>query len=134
MPIRLQRKRTKGSRLPDGCVVVTRGTKYGNPFRIGGHFKKGGGGVPRLGLTFIYFEALEGYQDATYATIASAAESVQWYRWYMSQMSPQWHAKMREDLAGKDLACWCRPESPCHADVLLALANSAIPSSTDRTT
>lgn len=25
---------------------------------------------------------------------------------------------------GKDLACWCPVSSPCHADVLLRLANS----------
>ena len=32
----------------------------------------------------------------------------------------------RFDLAplhGKDLACWCRLDQPCHADVLLELAN-----------
>lgn len=28
------------------------------------------------------------------------------------------------ELKGKDLACWCRPDSPCHADVLLVLANT----------
>jgi hypothetical protein len=27
-----------------------------------------------------------------------------------------------DELAGKDLVCWCAPES-CHADVLLELAN-----------
>jgi hypothetical protein len=27
------------------------------------------------------------------------------------------------ELAGKDLACWCPLDQPCHADVLLALAN-----------
>lgn len=26
-------------------------------------------------------------------------------------------------LRGKNLACWCRPDQPCHADVLLKLAN-----------
>lgn len=25
-------------------------------------------------------------------------------------------------LRGRDLVCWCPPDSPCHADVLLALA------------
>jgi hypothetical protein len=28
------------------------------------------------------------------------------------------------ELAGKDLACWCKPDAPCHADVLLRLANA----------
>jgi len=29
----------------------------------------------------------------------------------------------RNELAGKDLACWCPLDQPCHADVLLELAN-----------
>ena len=34
--------------------------------------------------------------------------------------------QMRDDLAtlaGKDLMCWCPPSQPCHADVLLEIAN-----------
>ena len=27
------------------------------------------------------------------------------------------------ELRGKDLACWCKEGNPCHADVLLELAN-----------
>jgi hypothetical protein len=27
------------------------------------------------------------------------------------------------ELKGKDLICWCKPGAPCHADVLLAIAN-----------
>jgi hypothetical protein len=33
-------------------------------------------------------------------------------------------ATLRHDLAGKDLACWCPLDQPCHGDVLLELANS----------
>jgi hypothetical protein len=32
-------------------------------------------------------------------------------------------ATLERDLTGKDLACWCPPHQPCHADVLLELAN-----------
>lgn len=32
-------------------------------------------------------------------------------------------AEIREHLRGKSLACWCAPGAPCHADVLLELAN-----------
>lgn len=28
-----------------------------------------------------------------------------------------------EALRGKNLACWCKPGEPCHADVLLEIAN-----------
>lgn len=30
---------------------------------------------------------------------------------------------VRTQLAGKDLACWCKPDEACHADHLLAIAN-----------
>lgn len=32
-------------------------------------------------------------------------------------------ALARKELAGQDLACWCPLDQPCHADVLLAVAN-----------
>ena len=33
-------------------------------------------------------------------------------------------AEIRRELSGRDLACWCPVDQPCHADVLLELANS----------
>jgi hypothetical protein len=33
---------------------------------------------------------------------------------------------VRAELAGRDLACWCRPDALCHADVLLRVANEAV--------
>lgn len=32
-------------------------------------------------------------------------------------------AEIRAELSGHDLACWCKLTDPCHADVLLAIAN-----------
>lgn len=32
--------------------------------------------------------------------------------------------KALPELRGKNLACWCKPGDPCHADVLLKLANA----------
>jgi hypothetical protein len=32
--------------------------------------------------------------------------------------------EIRRELRGKNLACWCKPGTPCHADVLLEIANS----------
>ena len=32
---------------------------------------------------------------------------------------------VRRELAGRDLACWCPLDEPCHADVLLEVANTA---------
>jgi len=30
---------------------------------------------------------------------------------------------VRRELKGRDLACWCKPDESCHADVLLEIAN-----------
>jgi hypothetical protein len=34
MARRIQRKRTKGWRMPEGVVYVGRGTQWGNPFKV----------------------------------------------------------------------------------------------------
>ena len=46
----------------------------------------------------------------------TAAECVDQYRTLIAD----WPL---EALRGKRLACWCKPGTPCHADVLLELAN-----------
>ena len=37
---------------------------------------------------------------------------------------PALAAEARSALAGRDLLCWCPLDEPCHADVLLAVANA----------
>lgn len=37
-------------------------------------------------------------------------------------VTPELAEMARRELRGKDLACWC-PSGPCHADVLLEIAN-----------
>ncbi len=34
--------------------------------------------------------------------------------------------RARAELAGKNLACWCPLDQPCHADVLLEIANAPV--------
>lgn len=51
-----------------------------------------------------------------------AAQAVEWFRpWAALALEPV----QLERLRGMDLACWCKPGDPCHADVLLELANGA---------
>jgi hypothetical protein len=40
------------------------------------------------------------------------------------ESDPDLLAQLRRDLRGCDLACWCPLDQPCHADVLLELANT----------
>jgi hypothetical protein len=45
------------------------------------------------------------------------------YRLYL-MARPDLVAAARAELRGRTLACWCRPGDPCHADVLLEMANA----------
>jgi Domain of unknown function (DUF4326) len=118
MPIRIQRKRTAGWRMPENTVSVTRPGPFGNPFVVGGYFKIGNGGN---GMTMI--RALEEkYADKSYTILKTAQEAVDMFREYKKR-----YPYKQEEIAkikGKDLACWCKPGDPCHADVLLEIANS----------
>lgn len=42
---------------------------------------------------------------------------------FQMALSVQGIETIRRELAGKDLACWCPLDRPCHADALLELAN-----------
>ena len=91
MPKRIQRKRTKGWRMPEGAVYVGRPTKWGNPYYTAEAYG-------RWLTTGPYF--LPHCFDERKVILDSLHE-----------------------LKGKDLACWCPEGEPCHADVLLKLAN-----------
>lgn len=124
MPKRIQRRRTKGWRMPEGAVSVTRPGKYGNPFVIGGYYMRGDfrGVSGPFGL--LYTATTKEHADERYTLIKNAAEAVEWFRWYCGVAG-----KTFPELRGKDLACWCpllNPDGkphPCHADVLLAISN-----------
>lgn len=45
-------------------------------------------------------------------------------RWMDAEASEAWKLRARVELRGKNLACWCKPDAPCHADVLLEFANA----------
>ena len=59
------------------------------------------------------------YEKGTYGT------AEQCVRLYIAHHTDDaaFRARVRTELAGKDLACWCKPGEPCHADVLLRWAN-----------
>lgn len=42
--------------------------------------------------------------------------------YYRAVLTPHQEA-IKEKLAGQDLACWCKLDQPCHADILLEIAN-----------
>ena len=94
-PVRIQLSRKKGWRLPPNTLNVARPSRYGNPHHIGF--------CPVCGVTHTRDEAVAEFE----------AE--------LSQLS----ANHFEAMRGKNLACWCKLNERCHADVLLRLANES---------
>ncbi len=100
----IQRKRTKGWRMPDGAVFVGRRSKWGNPFK---------------------------WQNAWPEADAKKKEWAArkfdaWLRGDTHQdFEPErrkWILSHLPELAGKDLSCWCGLDDFCHRDILLKLA------------
>ena len=61
------------------------------------------------------------YRPATRSRPASLV-AVQHFVDYLGR-NPRLVLQARVELAGLDLACWCAPFLPCHADVWIAVVN-----------
>lgn len=125
-PKRIQLSRRKGWRMPEGAVKVDRTTKWGNPFKIdNARMHNGDWQVFRC-----TDGRLAGPPVGHYPTKAEAvAASVRHYRHRMTgDTGNLLRRQALIELGGKDLACWCRLDAFCHADVLLELANPKPPS------
>lgn len=122
-PRRIQLRRTKGWRKPTGAIVVARPTRWGNPFRVGQHapHRHRSGGHP-YHLYIDSHRVVDAAQAARlYRSIVTDPDNHQ----FVGHTTPT-IAEIVEHLAGHDLACWCPLDQPCHADVLLELANPAL--------
>ena|SRR6185312_13863627 len=102
-PKRIQRKRTKGWKMPPNTVAVSRPSLFGNPF---------------VGDTCVedYRRWLAGKMSVAEFTEKNHAAFV--HSWDCSTVRGA-----AKELRGKNLACWCALDQPCHADVLLEIAN-----------
>lgn len=99
-PQRLRLSRQRGWRLPPGAKSVARPTKWGNPWRVGGHV------------------TAEIAVDRFRADLLAAIEDP----WGQSHdIEFRIMAESLDELRGRDLACWCRIGDPCHGDALLAI-------------
>lgn len=98
---------------PD-AVIVSRGSSYGNPFRVGGWYVVDRDGVP--------YPTNFPNRHTRPRLIIDAETAVWLYRRHV-ESRPDFQQTVKRALAGYDLACWCKPNEPCHADVLLEIAN-----------
>lgn len=110
MPKRIQRKRTKGFKTPANTIYVGRPSKFGNPFLVS---KSDDYSTIRCVLAFK--ECLTN-NSMVYVHFDELEATTQYNRFkYMSENI--------KTLKGKNLSCFCKEGNPCHADVLLDLAN-----------
>ena len=87
--------------MPANTLKVDRSTRFGNPFRVGDP------GIPDVGTSIRRFERALRSGELVRADPAS----------------PFTREHLRAALRGKNLACWCALDAPCHADLLLEIAN-----------
>lgn len=111
-PKRIQRKRTKGWKMPPNTVYVGRPGPFANPFPIG---------MPVSELPFLVVKYFP-YKLDEVLTQEGAVDAFKVFleKTYTGQNLAK---NARKNLKGKNLACWCREGSPCHGDVLLKLVN-----------
>lgn len=98
-PRRIQLRRLKGWRMPPNTVKVDRTTMWGNRWKVGT------------------------WSNTLGRPVETTAEAVELYRKLLLHKEHH-RAWVRENLRGKNLACWCALDQPCHADVLLEVANA----------
>lgn len=145
-PQRIQLRRTKGWRKPEGAIVVARPSKWGNPFRVVPMPRSAAGIASADGLdVYERSVAVDLFQDNLQDAIDYPDEphctcTVDECRcvgpdpggcghcWAKDAFDPcpapfRWMVANLAELRGHDLACWCPLDQPCHADVLIGLAN-----------
>ena len=119
-PQRIQRKRTKGWQMPANTICVTRPGRYGNPYTIKA--------------------AREAGYKGTEAEVAKHCVDMFRRAWIQAiefgkrdhhPPMPFGDPIFLGPLKGKNLACWCPLDQPCHADVLIELANAPPARTTD---
>lgn len=94
--------------MPENTVSVCRPGRWGNPWRVGS-----------TGWTVLP----GGYIDGKPHEQLSVEECIDSFRNSVEHQLSE-DPNYLVDLQGRDLACWCRLDQPCHADVLLELANA----------
>jgi hypothetical protein len=106
-PSRIRLSRRKGWRLPANAANVARPGKWGNPFVVGLD-------GTREQCVSLFYQLVSGFIDL--GGRLSVDEQLAYFRRTRRAL---------DGLRGKDLACWCALDGkPCHADVLIAIANN----------
>lgn len=130
---RIQRKRTKGWRMPDNSIYVGRPTMWGNPFKV----------VGDTIYVFSRYRFTHNLDPWIFHLMGDTEKAAEIYHECVlnNSMVYAYCADMRDidivyiydhfkqisqnlnKLKGKDLVCWCSLDKPCHADVIIKIIN-----------
>lgn len=118
-PHRVQLSRKKGWRMPANTVSVARPGRWSNPFTVAEVGMPAAIDAFRVLMTGGWSPGcLSHLTDSDYnRAYAARTKWLDRNKWQFPE-----HGAIHE-LRGKNLACWCKLGDPCHADVLLDLAN-----------
>ena len=106
MPKRIQRRRTKGWRLPEGAVCVTRPGKYGNPFT-----------VEEYGLKY----SILNFRQRTRNLLLVNPHAFDELR---GKDLACWCHLCEKHKDGKPMGVECSDCAPCHVDTFLEIVNA----------
>lgn len=123
-PVRLQRRRSKGWRMPENTVSVTRPGRWGNHWSV---YDAGGGR---------WMVTCDGIEHGPFPTKRAAAEkAVELFRHDVVTPGEHHHQRVSpvptatdviKGLRGRNVACCCALDEPCHGDVLIEIANAPL--------
>jgi hypothetical protein len=110
MPKRMQRMRRAVPGIPEGCIYVGRPSSWGNPAKIG---------------EWYWSETRYERENRKSVYVENNILAVALFYEYCMDMADEDIGAFTRwilPLAGRDVCCWCSPESICHGDILLYLA------------
>lgn len=87
--------------MPQNTIRVCRPSKWGNPFKLQLYTPTNAGMIKTPP------------EKARALAVAN----------YRNWLDETHFREAEKELRGKNLACWCPLDQPCHADVLLEIAN-----------
>lgn len=131
-PARIQLSRRKGFNLQEAslalnglpAIVVARPTKWGNPYAVHAMDLFGQGWItPERAVELFRRGCEKGFLTIPYTrlTAEERGDGLESFGAHaIAEVAPKY-------LAGHNLACWCPLDGPCHADVLLEIANGPAP-------
>lgn len=151
--IQMSRRRPWRADYPDAVIVDRRtkwGNPFRYRAEMGGLVRFGPKHLERFGREWDFEGRISAHGTShhmwfsaddiveTYVRWATRSEVVELYRLTLTDPTPGMRMAypsrsgrflkvtvddIRAELAGRDLACWCDQWDPCHADVLLEIAN-----------